>query len=74
MKTDNPKHYRINHDLAAEIWEVLYKEGYPFIANSLSELMIEQGCQSVKTKDAHKILAFWQKYLEKIDILNLKKI
>ena len=32
MKTENPKHYRINHDLAAEIWEVLFKEGYPFIA------------------------------------------
>jgi len=70
MKTENPKHYRINHELAVEIWEVLYKEGYPFIANSLAENMIEQGCLEIEVKDASLVLAFWKDYLEKIDILN----
>ena len=66
----NPSYYRIDHRLAVEIWEVLHKEGYPFIANSLAENMIEQGCQEIEVKDASLVLAFWKDYLEKIDILN----
>ena len=74
MNPENPNYYKVDHRLAVEIWEALYKEGYRYIANSLSETMIEQGCREIEVKDASQILAFWKDYLEKIDILNLKKI
>ena len=74
MIPENPNHYKVDHKLAAEIWEVLHKEGYRYIANSLAEAMIEQGCQKIYVKDASQVLAFWKDYLEKIDILNFKKI
>ena len=70
MIPENPNHYKVNHKLAVEIWEVLHKEGYRYIANSLAENMIEQGCQEIEVKDASLVLAFWKDYLEKIDILN----
>tara|TARA_B100000212_G_scaffold321436_1_gene279982 strand:+ start:1146 stop:1391 length:246 start_codon:yes stop_codon:yes gene_type:complete len=67
---ENPPYYKIDNRLAVEIWEVLHKEGYRYIANSLAENMIEQGCQEIEVKDASLVLAFWKDYLEKIDILN----
>ena len=36
----------------------LYKEGYRYIANSLSETMIEQGAREIEVKDASQVLAF----------------
>ena len=74
MNPENPNYYKVDHRLAVEIWEALYKEGYRYIANSLSETMIEQGCREIEVKDASQVLAFWKDYLEKIDILNLKNM
>ena len=69
MIPENPNHYKVDHKLAVEIWEVLHKEGYRYIADSLAEAMIEQGCQEIDVKDASQILAFWKDYLEKIRLL-----
>ena len=70
MKKENPDFYKLDHKLVSEIWEMLHKEGYRYIANSLAETMIEQGCQEINVKDSSQILAFWKDYLEKIDIFN----
>ena len=73
-KTDtkeNPPYYKIDHRLAVEIWEVLHKEGYRYIADSLAESMIGQGCQEIDVKDASQILAFWKDYLEKNKIIKI---
>ena len=40
MILENPSHYKVDHKLAAEIWEVLHKEGYRYIADSLAETII----------------------------------
>ena len=40
MIPENPNHYKVDHKLAAEIWEVLHKEGYRYIADSLAETII----------------------------------
>ena len=69
MIPENPNHYKVDRKLAVEIWEVLHKEGYRYIADSLAEAMIEQGCQEIDVKDASQILAFWKDYLEKIRLL-----
>ena len=53
MNPENPNYYKVDHRLAVEIWEALYKEGYRYIANSLSETMIEQGGE-IEVKDAFK--------------------
>ena len=71
MIPENPNHYKLDHKLAAEIWEVLHKEGYRYIANSLAETMIEQGCQEIDVKDASQILAFLKDYLEKNKIIKI---
>ena len=68
---ENPLYYRIDNRLAVEIWEVLHKEGYRYIANSLAETMIEQGCQEIDVKDASRVLAFWKDYLEKNKIIKI---
>jgi len=70
LEKENLNFYKVEHKLAVEIWEVLHKEGYRYIANSLAENMIEQGCLEIEVKDASLVLAFWKDYLEKIDILN----
>ena len=72
MNPENPNCYKVDHRLAVEIWEVLYKEGYRYIANSLSETMIEQGCQEIEVKDASQVLAFWKDYLEKNKIIKIE--
>ena len=72
MIPENPNHYKVDHKLAVEIWEVLHKEGYRYIANSLAETMIEQGCQEIEVKDASQILAFWKDYLEKNKIIKIE--
>jgi len=72
MNPENPNYYKVDHRLAVEIWEVLYKEGYRYIANSLSETMIEQGCQEIKVKDTSQVLAFWKDYLEKNKIIKIE--
>ena len=72
MIPENPSHYKVDHKLAAEIWEVLHKEGYRYIANSLAKTMIEQGCQEIDVKDASQILAFWKDYLEKNKIIKIE--
>ena len=41
MNPENPNYYKVDHRLAVEIWEALYKEGYRYIANSLSETMMD---------------------------------
>ena len=68
---ENPLYYKIDNRLAVEIWEVLHKEGYRYIANSLAEAMIEQGCQEIDVKDASHVLAFWKDYLEKNKIIKI---
>ena len=68
---ENPPYYKIDNRLAVEIWEVLHKEGYRYIADSLAEAMIEQGCQEIDVKDASQILAFWKDYLEKNKIIKI---
>ena len=72
MIPENPNHYKVNHKLAVEIWEVLHKEGYRYIADSLAEAMIEQGCQEINVQDASQVLAFWKDYLEKNKIIKIK--
>ena len=71
MIPENTSHYKVDHKLAVEIWEVLHKEGYRYIADSLAEAMIEQGCQEIDVKDASQILAFWKDYLEKNKIIKI---
>ena len=72
MIPENPNHYKVDHKLAVEILEVLHKEGYRYIANSLAETMIEQGCQEIDIKDASHVLAFWKDYLEKNKIIKIE--
>ena len=40
MILENPSHYKVDHKLAAEKREVLHKEGYRYIADSLAETII----------------------------------
>ncbi len=72
MEKENLNYYKVDHKLAVEIWGVLHKEGYRYIANSLSETMIEQGCQEIEVKDASQVLAFWKDYLEKNKIIKIE--
>tara|TARA_B100000963_G_scaffold96409_1_gene83178 strand:- start:566 stop:829 length:264 start_codon:yes stop_codon:yes gene_type:complete len=68
---ENPIYYKIDHRLAVDVWESLYVAGYRYISNSLSESMIEQGCQEIETNDTSKVLAFWRDYLEKHKIIKI---
>ena len=68
---ENPIYYKIDHRLAVDVWESLYVAGSRYISDSLSESMIEQGCQEIEVKNSSRVLAFWREYLEKHKIIKI---
>lgn len=68
---NNPDYYKLDHKMTFDIWDLLHKEGYRYMANSVSKAMIEQGCQEIETNDTSKVLDFWRDYLEKNNIIKI---
>ena len=62
-ENDNPLYYKIEHQMAVNIWKVLFAAGNEKTARMLSTTMIDQGCQGVQIEDLNLMFMFWKNYL-----------
>lgn len=65
--SDNPTHYKFDHEVMSMIWVALHESGLEDLAQVVSDTMITQGCQElsgVAEGDAVTVLAFWKNFLE----------
>ena len=62
-ENENPLYYKIEHQMAVNIWKLLFETGNEKTARMLSTTMIDQGCQGVQIDDIKLILMFWKDYL-----------
>ena len=68
----NPKHYKIDHELAEAIWVILFNERYFPLEAELRRAMINQGCQKILQEDDLLLFAFWKEYIEENDLACLE--
>ena len=67
---ENPKQYRVDAEVLSMVWVALFESGCEDLAQVVSSIMIDQGCQELKgIKDHVLILNFWRTYLEEREIL-----
>ena len=67
---ENPKQYTVDAEVLSMVWVALFESGCEDLAQALSAIMIDQGCQELKgIKDHVLILNFWRTYLEEREIL-----
>jgi len=67
---ENPEQYRVDADVLSMVWVALFESGCEDLAQALSAIMIDQGCQELKgIKDHVLILNFWRTYMEEREIL-----
>ena len=58
--SDNPTHYKFDHEVMSMIWVALHESGLEDLAQVVSDTMITQGCQElagVADGDATTLLA-----------------
>ncbi len=69
----NPLYYKIEHQIAVNIWRVLFESGNEKTARMLSTTMIDQGCQGVQiVDDINLIFMFWKDYLSDRNELSIR--
>jgi hypothetical protein len=67
---ENPKQYRVDADVLSMVWVTLFESGCEDLAQALSTIMIDQGCDELKgTEDPLLILNFWKNHLEERKII-----
>ena len=71
-REENLPYYKIPHEMAVIIWRSLFESGNEEVAQMLSKIMIEQGCQEVEIDDASLVLMFWKDYMEENNILTFR--
>ena len=69
---ENPEQYRVDAEVLSMVWVALFESGCEDLAQALSAIMIDQGCQELKgIKDHMLILNFWKNYLEEREIIGI---
>jgi hypothetical protein len=74
--SDNPTHYKFDHEVMSMIWVALHESGQEDLAQVVSDTMITQGCQElsgVAEGDAVTVLAFWKNFLEDKGLVHFSK-
>ena len=74
--SDNPTHYKFDHEVMSMIWVALHESGQEDLAQVVSDTMITQGCQEltgVDESDAVTVLAFWKNFLEDKGLVRFSK-
>ncbi len=71
-ENENPLYYKIEHQMAVNIWKLLFETGNEKTARMLSTTMIDQGCQGVQIDDIKLILMFWKDYLADRNELSIR--
>jgi len=67
---ENPEQYRVDAEVLSMVWVALFESGCEDLAQVVSAIMIDQGCQELKgIKDHLLILNFWKNYLEENGIV-----
>ena len=67
---ENPKQYTVDAEVLSMVWVALFESGCEDLAQVVSAIMIDQGCQELKgIKDHVSILNFWKNYLEENGIV-----
>lgn len=75
-KNDNPSHFQLSPEVAGAIWIALQESECTELAEALSEIMINQGCQELvdasgePVQDPLLILMFWKNFLEEMDLVH----
>jgi len=71
-ENENPLYYKIEHQMAVNIWKLLFETGNEKTARMLSTTMIDQGCQGVQIDDINLIFMFWKDYLSDRNELSIR--
>ena len=67
---ENPKQYTVDAEVLSMVWVALFESGCEDLAQVVSAIMIDQGCDELKgIKDHVLILNFWKNYLEENGIV-----
>ena len=67
---ENPEQYRVDAEVLSMVWVTLFESGCEDLAQALSAIMIDQGCDELKgTEDPLLILNFWKNHLEERKII-----
>ena len=67
---ENPKQYTVDAEVLSMVWVALHESSCEDLAQAVSAIMIDQGCQELKgIKDHLLILNFWKNYLEENGIV-----
>ena len=70
-ENENPLYYKIEHQIAVNIWRVLFESGNEKTARMLSATMIDQGCQGVIDDDLLLIFMFWKDFLTDRNVITV---
>jgi len=70
---EDPKQYRVDAEVLSMVWVALFESGCEDLAQALSAIMIDQGCQELTgIKEDHVlILNFWRTYMEEREIIKI---
>ena len=67
---EDPKQYTVDAEVLSMVWVALHESSCEDLAQVVSAIMIDQGCQELKgIKDHLLILNFWKNYLEENGIV-----
>ena len=67
---ENPKQYKVDAEVLSMVWVALFESGCEDLAQVVSAIMIDQGCDELKgTQEPLLILNFWKNYLEENGIV-----
>ena len=71
-ENENPLYYKIEHQMAVNIWKLLFETGNEKTARMMSTTLIDQGCQGVQIDDINLIFMFWKDYLSDRNELSIR--
>ena len=71
--TDNPTHYKFDHEVMSMIWVALHESGLEDLAQVVSDTMITQGCLELSGfayDDTVTLLSFWKDFLQDMGLVH----
>ena len=68
---ENPKQYRVDAEVLSMVWVALFESGCEDLAQALSAIMIDQGCQELTGIEKDHRFNFWRAYLEEREIITV---
>ena len=67
---EDPKQYRVDAEVLSMVWVALFESGCEDLAQALSAIMIDQGCDELKgTQEPLLMWHFWKNHLEERKII-----